>query len=149
MNTAVETLKPEKSEKGLVARFLRYMIENKPDLLFNVIRNVRPNLSLPGEDGPVFVTRFPDVREALERPEIFNVVYAPMMDPSVGPFMLGRDNSKINQRDKGIMRSLMQEEDLHGIRETVSRLTKEAINCLLYTSPSPRDRQKSRMPSSA
>ena len=24
-----------------------------------------------------------------------------------------------------------------------------AINCLLYTSPSPRDRQKSRMPSSA
>ena len=25
----------------------------------------------------------------------------------------------------------------------------ESINCLLYTSPSPRDRQKSRMPSSA
>ena len=25
----------------------------------------------------------------------------------------------------------------------------EYINCLLYTSPSPRDRQKSRMPSSA
>ena len=25
----------------------------------------------------------------------------------------------------------------------------EAITCLLYTSPSPRDRQKSRMPSSA
>ena len=27
--------------------------------------------------------------------------------------------------------------------------TVQAINCLLYTSPSPRDRQKSRMPSSA
>ena len=27
--------------------------------------------------------------------------------------------------------------------------TKESNNCLLYTSPSPRDRQKSRMPSSA
>ena len=26
---------------------------------------------------------------------------------------------------------------------------KQVINCLLYTSPSPRDRQKSRMPSSA
>ena len=26
---------------------------------------------------------------------------------------------------------------------------KESISCLLYTSPSPRDRQKSRMPSSA
>ena len=29
------------------------------------------------------------------------------------------------------------------------RLAKEYNNCLLYTSPSPRDRQKSRMPSSA
>ena len=28
-------------------------------------------------------------------------------------------------------------------------LIKQAISCLLYTSPSPRDRQKSRMPSSA
>ena len=27
--------------------------------------------------------------------------------------------------------------------------TAEALHCLLYTSPSPRDRQKSRMPSSA
>ena len=27
--------------------------------------------------------------------------------------------------------------------------TEEGLNCLLYTSPSPRDRQKSRMPSSA
>ena len=29
------------------------------------------------------------------------------------------------------------------------RLSHESITCLLYTSPSPRDRQKSRMPSSA
>ena len=29
------------------------------------------------------------------------------------------------------------------------RLIIESMNCLLYTSPSPRDRQKSRMPSSA
>ena len=28
-------------------------------------------------------------------------------------------------------------------------LTRDEISCLLYTSPSPRDRQKSRMPSSA
>ena len=28
-------------------------------------------------------------------------------------------------------------------------MRKKAYNCLLYTSPSPRDRQKSRMPSSA
>ena len=29
------------------------------------------------------------------------------------------------------------------------KLKVEGMNCLLYTSPSPRDRQKSRMPSSA
>ena len=34
-------------------------------------------------------------------------------------------------------------------RSTVSIQAAEFINCLLYTSPSPRDRQKSRMPSSA
>ena len=31
----------------------------------------------------------------------------------------------------------------------IKKLNKEFVNCLLYTSPSPRDRQKSRMPSSA
>ena len=31
----------------------------------------------------------------------------------------------------------------------VSRIFEQLNNCLLYTSPSPRDRQKSRMPSSA
>ena len=35
-------------------------------------------------------------------------------------------------------------------RKTNSRKLKDMVkNCLLYTSPSPRDRQKSRMPSSA
>ena len=32
---------------------------------------------------------------------------------------------------------------------TINRVTKVVKGCLLYTSPSPRDRQKSRMPSSA
>ena len=33
--------------------------------------------------------------------------------------------------------------------KNVKRLVKQYNSCLLYTSPSPRDRQKSRMPSSA
>ena len=43
---------------------------------------------------------------------------------------------------KGLM-SLFFNLDLDNDSEVLS------INCLLYTSPSPRDRQKSRMPSSA
>ena len=37
--------------------------------------------------------------------------------------------------------------DMRG--ERVYQITGGRVNCLLYTSPSPRDRQKSRMPSSA
>ena len=33
--------------------------------------------------------------------------------------------------------------------ETIDGSAEQEIGCLLYTSPSPRDRQKSRMPSSA
>ena len=40
-------------------------------------------------------------------------------------------------------------EKYNTIPEEVRREMQIAIDCLLYTSPSPRDRQKSRMPSSA
>ena len=38
---------------------------------------------------------------------------------------------------------------LRGARTAFNELRRKARSCLLYTSPSPRDRQKSRMPSSA
>ncbi|CZS11803.1 DNA topoisomerase I [Clostridioides difficile] len=34
-------------------------------------------------------------------------------------------------------------------KDAIKKAIKHPRNCLLYTSPSPRDRQKSRMPSSA
>ncbi|MEY9900773.1 cytochrome P450 [Bradyrhizobium sp. USDA 329] len=83
--------------------------------------------------GPVFITRFPDVQEALSRPDIFNVTYAPMMDPSVGPFMLGRDCTEINQRDKGIMRAFMRMEDLPAIRQKVHSLANASVEKQIYT----------------
>lgn len=118
-------------KKGIVARFLAWMIANHPDLLFAIIRNTRPNLAL-GSAGPVFITRFPDVQEVLSRPDVFQVTYAPMIDPSVGPFMLGRDCTEINQRDKGIMRAFMRQEDLPQIRLKVRELVDEAVNAQLY-----------------
>lgn len=118
-------------KKGIVARFLAWMIANHPDLLFAVIRNTRPNLAL-GSAGPVFITRFPDVQEVLSRPDVFQVTYAPMIDPSVGPFMLGRDCTEINQRDKGIMRAFMRQEDLPTVRLKVRELVDEAVTAQLY-----------------
>jgi len=108
-------------KQGPAAKFRKWMIAKHPDALFAFIRRVRPNLAL-GAAGPVVITRFPDVQEALSRPDIFNVTYAPMMDPSVGPFMLGRDCTEINQRDKGIMRAFMRVEDLPAIRQKVRSL---------------------------
>ena len=35
------------------------------------------------------------------------------------------------------------------LKRALSPITQQMLTCLLYTSPSPRDRQKSRMPSSA
>ncbi len=110
---------------GLVARLITYMLTEKPDLFFAILRNIQPILVTP---KAVFITRFLDVQEALSRPEIFQVTYAPMMNPSVGPFMLARDNTVYNQRDKGIMRAMMQREDLPTIREQVSQLTRSAID---------------------
>ena len=37
----------------------------------------------------------------------------------------------------------------NGDGKAADKVATEAMSCLLYTSPSPRDRQKSRMPSSA
>ena len=42
-----------------------------------------------------------------------------------------------------------EEDELLETAVRLSGLTKQEYICLLYTSPSPRDRQKSRMPSSA
>ena len=39
--------------------------------------------------------------------------------------------------------------NVNQITKNIFGKTKQYYNCLLYTSPSPRDRQKSRMPSSA
>jgi len=83
---------------------------------FALLRTLWPNFQF-GKWGAI--TRFADVQEALSRPDVFQVTYGEMMDPSVGPFMLGRDNTIFNQRDKGIMRALLSPEDLPQVRTHV------------------------------
>ena len=48
----------------------------------------------------------------------------------------------------GILTDFTYVDNLYKIRDAKGRRL-EDVGCLLYTSPSPRDRQKSRMPSSA
>ena len=50
----------------------------------------------------------------------------------------------------GVLVASGKHEDMYtAINELINKLERQLNNCLLYTSPSPRDRQKSRMPSSA
>ena len=61
----------------------------------------------------------------------------------------GLDNTPASASDRDLLRDHLGRDVLHG---SVTRDFKKAYRrnaCLLYTSPSPRDRQKSRMPSSA
>jgi cytochrome P450 len=75
----------------------------------------------------VFVTRWADVIETLSRPETFTVTYGPHMDPSVGPYMLGRDGAEQNWRDKSVMRSLLRWEDLPSIRALAGETAAAAL----------------------
>ena len=108
------------------ARVLEYLVRRRPEPFFRLLRLVKPVLRIP--KGPVFVTRSGDVRDVLSRHLVFTVSgYAPMMDASVGPYMLARDGTTINQRDKGLLRALLRQEDLPRIRELVAQLTGQAL----------------------
>lgn len=117
---------PSPPAKGKVADKIAYWVQWKNDRFFGFLRFWKPILSMPG-GAPAFVTRYKDVMEVLRRPEDFGVVYAPMMDKSVGKFMLGHDASVYNERDKGIMKALIQREDLPRVRSLVARLAADCI----------------------
>ena len=70
--------------------------------------------------------------------------------------VLGHEGaSPIGDRYKKAVTAVLLENQERFLREERGMLSEVAVNslgastCLLYTSPSPRDRQKSRMPSSA
>jgi cytochrome P450 len=109
------------------AALLGEVLVTHPDQFFAVLRTLDPLFQVP--DGPLIVTLFDDVQEVLERPTIFSVRgYVPKMEPTLGPFMLCRDGTTYNERDKGIMRALIRQEDLPNVRATVARLARRAID---------------------
>ena len=78
----------------------------------------------------------------------------------VAPFGKGEDAPLVHESQGFLLISARKEERIlpgsvvkDAVKEKVDEIESEQMrkvyNCLLYTSPSPRDRQKSRMPSSA
>lgn len=108
------------------AEIFAQLIRNHPDKLFATLRKINPIFKTP---NAYIVTLFDDVQEALTRNDVFTVApYAPKMDPSVGPYMLARDDSEINYRDKAMMRVVLRFDDLPRIRQMVAKYTKEALD---------------------
>lgn len=107
---------------GLVTKWIR--TDWQP--FFRELRENRPILRTPAF---TFVTRFHDVTEVLSREEVFTVrPYQPRMDPVVGPFMLARDATPLNWREKGIMQAVLKPEDLPEVRALAGRLADESLD---------------------
>ncbi len=93
---------------------------------FAELRRDRPILVTPG--GPTIVTRYSDVQEVLSRETVFSVRdYVPMIEGCVGPFMLSRDATVYNDRDKSIMRAMLRYEDLPHVAAICKRLADDAV----------------------
>jgi cytochrome P450 len=97
----------------------------------------RPFFKELRESRPIFrtqaftlVTHFPDVVEVLSREQVFSVrLYQPKMDPVVdGPYMLSRDNTPVNWREKSIMQTMLQLEDLPSVRAMSGAFAEEALD---------------------
>ena len=93
---------------------------------FKELREQRPIFATPGF---TFVTKFADVTEVLTRHSIFTVrPYAPKIDPAVGPFMLARDDTPLNWREKGIMQAVLKPEELPKVRAWAGSFADESLD---------------------
>lgn len=92
------------------------------------VRKYIPHKEKSGKLPPTLVvTLDEDVRKVLSNPKIFSVrLYQRKMDQSVGSYMLGNDEQKVNQ-EKPWMRSMLRREDLPKVKELVRELTLNAI----------------------
>ncbi len=94
---------------------------------FAVLREQRPIFVTPAF---TVVTRFADVTEVLSREEVFSVrAFGPRLDAALGgPFMLARDATPINWREKGLMQVMLPPEDAARLRGLAGRLADEALD---------------------
>lgn len=94
--------------------------------LFKELRENRPIFITPKF---VLVSLFPDVQEVLSRQEVFSVrAFAPKMDPVIGPCMLARDNTEVNYREKSIMKTMLQLEDLPIVRKKAGEIAQASLD---------------------
>ncbi|MFC3986069.1 cytochrome P450 [Streptosporangium jomthongense] len=109
-----------------LALVLRWLRADWRDFLAE-LREHRPVLVTPAF---TVVTRYADVVEVLSNEEVFTVrSFGPRLEAALGaPFMLSRDATPMNWRDKGLMRVMLPQADAARVRDTAGRLADEALD---------------------
>ena len=147
----VDLLDMEPEERAIAGVFLgfQYPVEIPGVSNLNLLKAaLNARAKARGEEEPAAATLLGRVREAAASLNISNE----MLKRGVNEGFSGGEKKR-----NEILQMLVLEPRLAVLDETDSGLDIDAIrvvsqginSCLLYTSPSPRDRQKSRMPSSA
>jgi len=81
-------------------------------------------------DAPIFtmVTRATDVLDVLSQPRLYSVrPNSVSMDPSVGPFMLARDQTEVNWHEKGLMQAVLRWDDIPKVRALAGDVAAEPL----------------------
>ncbi|MBY5767019.1 cytochrome P450 [Rhizobium leguminosarum] len=106
---------------GVVIRWLR----SDWRTMYAELRTSRPVLKT---SAFTMVTRATDVLDVLSQPSLYSVrANQRTMDPSVGPFMLARDETEINWEEKGLLRALLRWDDLPRVRQLAREVATAAL----------------------
>jgi cytochrome P450 len=111
----------EAAPEGEKFRLVLDWIEREALPFFAELRERRPIFE--ANEATLLALR-EDVGECLDRPSVFTVgLYAPKM----GEFMLAQDDTASHQRDKSVMRAMLNRDDLPRIREVVAKHAEAAL----------------------
>jgi cytochrome P450 len=93
--------------------------------MFGELRESCPILPTPAF---TLVTRATDVLDILAQPSLYSVKANRLtMDPSVGPFMLARDETAVNWHEKSLMRAVLRWDDLPDVRALARKISADSV----------------------
>jgi cytochrome P450 len=111
-------------------RLGRLLLKIQPWLLrsgervFGPLRRFRPVLRIR---SAVILTRHEDVRQVLERDDVFSVTYGEHMEAVTGPFILGWDDGPRYQHEVGALRAAVRREDLPAVASLTTERARAVV----------------------
>ncbi|XOF34330.1 MAG: cytochrome P450 [Candidatus Electrothrix sp. YB6] len=100
---------------------VREWMDNNPRAFFRELRKNRPVLTTP---VCILVALFDDVVEVLRHHSVFTVE---LYFPKMGDYMLAQDDTPLHYREKAIMQSMLNRDDLPRVRELIGTFSKETL----------------------